>query len=57
MPVLGLVGVPKKDRLFSYAPGESYLIEKIKQQKLNVKKHPKDRIVALSSVVKPSDLF
>ena len=28
VPVLGLVGVPKKDRLFySYAPGESYLIE------------------------------
>ena len=28
VPVLGLVGVPKKDRLFfSYGPGESYLIE------------------------------
>ena len=28
VPVLGLVGVPKKNRLFySYAPGESYLIE------------------------------
>ena len=34
VPVLGLVGVPKKNRLFySYAPGESYLVEngKIKQ--------------------------
>ena len=31
IPVLGLVGVPKKGRLFfSYAPGESYLIEKNK---------------------------
>ena len=28
IPVLGLVGVPKKNRLFfTYAPGESYLIE------------------------------
>ena len=39
VPVLGVVGVPKKERLFySYAPGESYLIEtgnikKIKLQK------------------------
>ena len=29
VPVLGLVGVPKKGRLFfTYSPGESYLIEK-----------------------------
>ena len=29
VPVLGLVGAPKKNRLFfSYSPGESYLIEK-----------------------------
>ena len=28
IPVIGLVGAPKKDRLFfSYGPGESYLIE------------------------------
>ena len=28
VPVLGVVGVPKKERIFySYAPGESYLIE------------------------------
>ena len=33
VPVLGLVGVPKKNRLFfSYAPGESYLIEKKKKK-------------------------
>ena len=59
VPVLGLVGVPKKDRLFfSYAPGESYLIEKNKTIKIECKKkHPKDRIVALSSVVKPSDVI
>ena len=34
VPVLGLVGVPKKNRLFfSYAPGESYLIEANKKKK------------------------
>ena len=39
VPVLGLVGVPKKDRLFySYNPGESYLIESGKSKKINCKK-------------------
>ena len=59
VPVLGLVGVPKKNRLFySYAPGESYLIEDGKTKKINCfKQQPKGRIVALSSVVKPSDLI
>ena len=38
LPVLGLVGVPKKNRLFySYAPGESYLIESDQIKKLIVK--------------------
>ncbi len=59
VPVLGLVGVPKKNRLFyTYAPGESYLIESGKTQKINCKKQqPKGKIVALSSVVKPSDII
>ena len=59
VPVLGLVGVPKKNRLFfSYAPGESYLIEANKKKKINCeKKQPKDKIVALSSVIKPSDMI
>ena len=59
VPVLGLVGVPKKDRLFySYAPGESYLIENGKTKKINCKKQqPKGEIVALSSVIKPSDII
>ena len=58
VPILGLVGVPKKDRLFySYGMGESYLIEKNKTIKINCeKKQSKDKIVALSSVYKPSDL-
>ncbi len=57
IPVLGLVGVPRKNRLFySYAPGESYLIEQNKIKKINCKKQqPKNKVVALSSVIKPSD--
>jgi len=58
IPVLGVVGVPKKNRLFySYAPGESYLIESGKTKKLIVKKTTKRKIVALSSALKPSDII
>ena len=59
IPVLGLVGVPKKNRLFyTYGPGESYLIENGKTKKINCKKQqPKGEIVALSSVIKPSDII
>ena len=57
IPVLGLVGVPKKNRLFyTYAPGESYLIENKNTKKIFCKKQqPKDKVVALSSSMKPSD--
>ncbi len=59
VPVLGLVGVPKKNRLFfSYSPGESYLIEGGETKKINCKKkQPANKVVALSSVIKPSDLI
>jgi len=59
MPVLGLVGVPKKNRLFyTFAPGESYLIENNKTKKIFCKKkQPKNKIVALSSSIKPSDII
>ena len=59
IPVLGLVGVPKKNRLFfSYGPGNSYLIESGKTKKINCAKlQPKGQIVALSNVVKPSDII
>ena len=59
VPVLGVVGVPKKNRLFyTYAPGESYLIESGTTRKLNCKKlQPKGKVVALSSEVKPSDVI
>tara|TARA_A100001015_G_scaffold265788_1_gene314481 strand:- start:210 stop:989 length:780 start_codon:yes stop_codon:yes gene_type:complete len=59
VPVLGVVGVPKKNRLFySFAPGESYLIESGNTKKINCKKkQPKGKIVALSSLIKPSDII
>ena len=59
VPMLGVVGVPKKNRLFyTFGPGESYLIENGKTQKINCKKQqPKGKIVALSSVIKPSDII
>ena len=59
IPVLGVVGVPKKNRLFySYAPGESYLIDSKKTRKINCKKQqPKGQIVALSSSFKPSNMI
>ena len=59
VPVLGVVGAPKKDRLFyTFGPGDSYLIENGKNRKINCKKQqPKGRIVALSSVIKPSDII
>ena len=58
IPVIGLVGVPKKNRLFySYGLGESYLIEDGNINKINCsKKQPKGKVVALSSVIKPSDV-
>ena len=59
VPVVGLVGVPKKNRLFySYGPGESYLIEAGETKKIKcAKQQPKGQIVALSSVIKPSDII
>ena len=59
VPVLGLVGVPKKKRLFyTYAPGESFLIENGKTEKISCrKKQPKGKIVAVSSAIKPSDII
>ena len=59
VPVIGVVGVPKKNRVFySYAAGESYLIESGETKKINCqKKQPKGQIVALSSALKPSDII
>ena len=59
VPVIGVVGVPKKNRLFyTYGPGESYLIENGKSKKINCEKQqPKGKVVALSSVLTPSDVI
>ncbi len=59
VPVIGLVGAPKKNKLFfSYSPGESFVIENEIVKKINcTKKQPKNKIVALSSVLKPSDII
>ena len=59
VPVLGLVGAPKKNRLFySYAQGESYLIENGETKIIKCeKKQPEGKIVAVSSVLKPSDVI
>ena len=59
VPVIGLVGVPRKGRLFySFSSGESYMIEREKTQRIKCKKQqPKDQVVALSSVIKPSDMI
>ena len=59
VPVIGLVGVPKKDRLFyTYSPNESFMIEKNILKKISCKKkQPKGKIVALSSVIKPPDII
>ncbi|MDC1151499.1 3'(2'),5'-bisphosphate nucleotidase CysQ [Pelagibacteraceae bacterium] len=59
VPVLGLVGVPKKNKLFySYAPGKSYLIENGVTKIIKCeKKQPKGKIVAVSSALKPSDVI
>ena len=53
------MGVPRKNRLFyTYGPGESYLIQNGKTQKIYCKKQqPKGKIVALSSVIKPTDII
>ena len=57
VPVIGVVGVPKKNRLFySFGPGESFLIENGKTKKINCEKQqPIGKVVALSSVIKPCD--
>ena len=59
VPTIGLVGVPKKNRLFyTYSPGESFVIEDNVTKKINCsKKQPKNKIVALSSSYKPSNFI
>ena len=55
IPAVGLVGVPKKNRLFlSYGMGDSYLIENNKKIKNTcLKKTPKNEVIAVSSALEP----
>jgi len=57
VPNIGLVGVPKKKKLFyAYGIGDSYLIENEKKIKNDCsKKTPKGEIVALASSSHPSE--
>ena len=58
VPVLGLVGAPKKKRLFyTYAPGESFWLKMEKAWKINYEKTTEGKIVAVSSAIKPSDVI
>ena len=56
VPVVGLVGAPKKDRLFfTYARGESFLIEGNKERKINCRKN--NRKIKLLRYLVPSNLL
>ncbi len=58
-PIVGLVGAPKKNRLFySYGKGNSYMIENKKTIKLNCqKKSPNGKIIAVTNSSKPSSMI
>ena len=59
IPTIGLVGVPKKNRLFySYGKNNSYMIESGKTIKLDCKKKTtKGKIFAVSGAEKPAPLI
>ena len=59
IPTIGLVGAPKKNRLFySYGKDNSYLIENNKTIKLDCKKKtPKGKITAVTGSSKPSSMI
>ena len=56
-PVIGLVGVPKKNKLFySYGKGKSFVLHNNKEQNINCeKKNNRKDIIALSSTRRPSE--
>ena len=59
VPTIGLVGAPRKNRLFySYGKNNSYLIENNKTIKLDCKKKtPKGKITAVTGSSKPSSMI
>ncbi len=58
-PVLGIIGVPKKNQIFySYGKGFSFLLENNKARKLDCKKRtPKGEILALTNHNKPPEII
>ncbi len=58
-PILGLVGVPKKKKLyFSYGVGKSFVKRENKEEVINCeKKENRKKIIAVSSTNKPSELI
>ena len=59
IPTIGLLGAPKKNRLFySYGKDNSYLIQNNKTTKLDCKKKtPKGKITAVTGSSKPSSMI
>ena len=59
IPCIGIVGVPKKNRLFySYGAGNSFIVENKKTKKNDIsKKTPKGKVVALASSNNPSKII
>tara|TARA_X000001036_G_scaffold361933_1_gene345354 strand:- start:584 stop:1363 length:780 start_codon:yes stop_codon:yes gene_type:complete len=59
IPTIGLLGAPKKNRLFyAYGKNNSYMIEEDKTIKLNCKKKTtKGKVFAVSGAEKPSSLI
>ena len=57
IPAVGIIGVPKKNRLFySYGKNNSFMIENNKKIKLNCKKKtPNNEVVALTNHIKPPE--
>ena len=58
-PVLGVIGVPKKDRIFySYGKNNSYMLEKEHLKKLSCEKiTPKGQVLALTNHINPSEII
>ena len=56
-PAIGIIGVPKKNRVFySYGKNNSFMIENNQTIKLNCKKKtPKNEVIALTNHIQPSE--
>ena len=59
LPVIGVIGVPKKNRIFySFGKENSFLLENEKIKKLNCKKRTAEgKIIALTNHVKPPEVI